>query len=79
MQEPEAKPEEQRPEPGTVCYCPVCGGMHEMPWRPMGMRHMRRMGMWPMGMMPMGMWFMGAMPALMGFVVGFLVGSARSR
>ena len=40
-------------------------------------RMMRKM---PMGrMMPMGMAFMSIVPALLGFIAGFLVGSTRWR
>ena len=40
-------------------------------------RMMRKM---PMGrMMPMGMAFMSIVPALLGFIAGFLVGSTRRR
>ncbi len=73
MQEPEARPEAKQPT-GVECECPVCGQMHWQPYGHMRKHMMKRWGMMPMGM-NIGAWCMG--PALMGFVVGFLIATKR--
>ncbi len=86
MQQPETgQGQQQQAQPKVeVCYCPICGGVHEvpyegMPWGRMRMRHMMRYGMWPMRMGFMGGMGMGLMPIAVGFIAGFLVGSSRQR
>lgn len=58
---PEVEGEEQEGERSQVCCCPICGGMHHLPWGAMKAKQMGRMGMGPWGM-GMGPWGGGMMP-----------------
>ncbi len=98
MEQQEGKaPEEAKmaaPE-AAMCCCPVCGGVHMMPWGRMKMmKHMMAGGPGGWGMMPGGPWGwgmmrmrpwgmmgmgMGIVPALLGFVAGFMVCRGKER
>ena len=86
MQQPqgEVRPQEREVQPGTVtCCCPVCGVTHLVP--EYGMRSRPRGRMWHMGMarmrmMPMmGMGLVSIVPALLGFMAGYMVGGTCRR
>lgn len=85
-QKGQAKPEEQE-ERTAMCCCPICGGMHHMPWGPMKMRRMMHRGMmpwggpcgWGMRMGPMGQGLLCVGPALLGFAIGMMVGRKGQR
>lgn len=74
--------EGEREERSEMCRCPVCGGMHHIPWGPMKRKHMLKHwgGMGPWGGPPMGMLMMPMMglvcmgPALMALAAGFVLG-----
>jgi hypothetical protein len=88
-QKGQAKPEEQE-ERTAMCICPICGGIHHMPWGPMRTRRTMPWGRpwgglwggpwgWGMRMGPMGQGLLCMGPALLGFAIGVMVGRKGQR